>query len=172
LRKYRKRLKLLLEGYKLKRSGTGLKLKGKRFGNLTIDPVALQADSLRALADDGDVMFQTQVDESLYDLLTKRFDKSKRYTPHAVETFKRLAALAGLPIHGRGKSKKHKLIHGGVLYYNDPDALVERLHLLCASKQAGNTGLDNEISAILDELLRGGAISKELTVQLNKRRLL
>ena len=67
--------------------------------NLTIDPVALQASSLRTLADDGDVVFQTQVDESLYDLLTKRYDKAKRYTPHAVETFKQLAALAGLPIH-------------------------------------------------------------------------
>jgi hypothetical protein len=29
---------------------------------------------------------------------------------------------------------------------------VERLKLLCASKQAGNTGVDNEIISIIEEL--------------------
>jgi len=35
-----------------------------------------------------------------------------------------------------------------------PDALVDRLELLLASKAAGNTGLRNEIVSICDELLR------------------
>ena len=37
---------------------------------------------------------------------------------------------------------------------SDPNALCERLELLMASKQAGNTGLRNEIVSICDELLR------------------
>jgi len=37
---------------------------------------------------------------------------------------------------------------------NHPNALCERLELLMVSKQAGNTGLRNEIVRICDELLR------------------
>jgi len=37
---------------------------------------------------------------------------------------------------------------------SDPNALCERLELLMVSKQAGNTGLRNEIASICDELLR------------------
>jgi len=36
----------------------------------------------------------------------------------------------------------------------DPNALCERLELLMASKQAGNTRLRNEIVSICDELMR------------------
>jgi len=52
--------------------------------------------------------------------------------------------LAGLPVHKR-RSNKNKLILGAgpspqqVLYYKDPDTLVERLQLLVTSKRAGNT---------------------------------
>ena len=37
---------------------------------------------------------------------------------------------------------------------SDPNALCERLELLIVSKQAGNTGVRNEIESICDELLR------------------
>ena len=43
---------------------------------------------------------------------------------------------------------------------SDPSALLERFDLLVASKQAGNTGLQNEIVSILDELLRQKVIDK------------
>jgi hypothetical protein len=39
---------------------------------------------------------------------------------------------------------------------SDPTALLERLDLLLASKQAGNTGVRNEAVAICDELKRLG----------------
>jgi len=42
----------------------------------------------------------------------------------------------------------------GIILPSDPNALCERLELLMASKQAGNTGLRNEIVSICDELLR------------------
>lgn len=183
LSKYRERLRTLRKSHELvvepqlaaaqqQRSGSGLKMKGNRFGTLSIDPIALQAGKLQAY-DGGNLVFEAPADASLHDLLTKRFVKTKQYSPLAVDTFKKLVELAGLPIHGR-KSKKHRLFaaaqqHGGaVQYYNDPEQLVERLQLLIASKQAGNTGVDNEISAILDELMRTGAIPKDLCIQLNK----
>lgn len=113
-------------------------------------------------------MLEAPADQALYDLLTKRFVKTKRYTPAAVETFKKLVGMAGLPVHG-GKSKKHQLIRGGAIqYYNHPDILFERLEILVAGRKAGNTGLDNEISAILDELMRTGVIEKVEALQLNK----
>jgi len=55
---------------------------------------------------------------------------------------------------------------------SDPNALCERLELLMASKQAGNTGLRNEIVSICDELLRQKNLSrdayKNLMLALNK----
>ena len=170
---YRERLRLFIEGHKLAKKGKGfavpLQLKGNKFGDLLIDPLALSTGALRAFKG-GNLVFEAPADESLFSLLTKRFVKTKQYAPQAIETFKKLIQLSGLPVHGR-RNKKSKLVQGSgtsVQYYNNPDALVERLQLLLASRTAGNTGVDNEISAILDELLRSGAISKELALQLNR----
>jgi len=44
---------------------------------------------------------------------------------------------------------------------SDPNALIERLDLLLASKQAGNTGVRNELVSICDKLLRQDVIDKE-----------
>lgn len=38
------------------------------------------------------------------------------------------------------------------IYWDDPNELVDRLKLLIASRDAGNTGLDNEIISIMEEL--------------------
>ena len=43
---------------------------------------------------------------------------------------------------------------------SDPNALLERLNLLMASREAGNTGTRNELVSICDELLRQRVISK------------
>lgn len=40
-----------------------------------------------------------------------------------------------------------------VIYFDDPNELVDRLRTLLASEQAGNTGHTNEINAILEELI-------------------
>jgi hypothetical protein len=171
---YRDRLHLLPRGQQLteKHLGTGLqlKLRGNQFGNLTIDPASLAAGRVQAFHG-GSLVLEAPADGTLHSLLTKRFVKMKQYTPQAVETFKQLVELSGLPVHGR-KSKKHQLIRGGAVYYDDPNVLVERLQLLVASKQAGNTGLDNKISAILDELMRCGAVPKDQALQLNRALLL
>lgn len=45
------------------------------------------------------------------------------------------------------------------VYWDDPNELVDRLRLLVASAQAGNTGVKNEILNILEELREAGLIS-------------
>ena len=44
---------------------------------------------------------------------------------------------------------------------SDPNALLERLDLLMASKEAGNTGTRNELVSICEELLRQRVIGKK-----------
>ena len=44
---------------------------------------------------------------------------------------------------------------GVIVIPSDPNALFERLDLLLASKEAGNTGVENEAVAICDELKTG-----------------
>ena len=53
------------------------------------------------------------------------------------------------------KLQKHSLV-----YWNDPNELVDRLRLLLASKAAGNTGLSNEILSIYEELYEAGIIKR------------
>lgn len=55
------------------------------------------------------------------------------------------------------KSKKNT----DLVYWDDPNELIERLKLLLASKAAGNTGLNNEIIAIIEELREAGIINTE-----------
>ena len=58
----------------------------------------------------------------------------------------------------RGKGLKNKIVDA--IYYPSIDDLCVKLIELKAAKQAGNTGLDNNINSILDELLRVQAIDK------------
>jgi len=71
----------------------------------------------------------------------------------------------------RGK-KIRKKAGKGIILPSDPNALCERLELLMVSKQAGNTGLRNEIVSICDEPLRQKILSrdayKNLMLTLNK----
>lgn len=47
-----------------------------------------------------------------------------------------------------------------LVYWDDPNELVERLKLLIASKTAGNTNLDNEIISIIEELAESKIIEE------------
>lgn len=47
-----------------------------------------------------------------------------------------------------------------LVYWDDPNELVDRLRLLLASKAAGNTGVSNEILSIFEELLEAGLIKR------------
>lgn len=46
------------------------------------------------------------------------------------------------------------------VYWDDPNELIERLKILIASKDAGNTNHDNEIISIIEELKEAGIIKE------------
>jgi len=48
-----------------------------------------------------------------------------------------------------------------VILYRHPNELVGKLALQCAAKEAGNTGLHNTITFILDELVRIKALGHD-----------
>lgn len=60
-------------------------------------------------------------------------------------------------VTGEGLPSKKKVKRDiSYVYWDDPNELVERLKLLIASRDAGNTGLDNEIISIIEELREAG----------------
>src|SRR5271157_1463341 len=65
-----------------------------------------------------------------------------------------------------GKGLRNKTVD--VIYYPSVEDLCANLAQLHAAKQAGNTGLDNNINTVLDELLRVQAIDKTIYNKLYK----
>src|SRR5260221_3595268 len=57
---------------------------------------------------------------------------------------------------GRGRPRKYP----DTIVYNNPNELCEKLAELVTAKEAGNTGLDNSINSILDELLKIKSVNK------------
>lgn len=97
-----------------KQTGTGLKnpsrraytLDGDRFGNLVVDLPKLFAtgrtvDGKRkfvAYKDGHKVLTISPVDDTLVDLLTKRYDPKVAYTDAARDAFRQIVALSDLPV--------------------------------------------------------------------------
>lgn len=158
-RQYVKRLRLILSGQKLLVEGRGM-LVGNKFGNLTIDRNELDLGRLKA-SKNGTIVINEPADRSLYNLLTKRYSKKHKYSCTALKTFKKLMELADI-----GSKQSAAAAVGGAIYYNDPNDLVDRLQLLVASQEAGNTGVNNDISDIIDELLKKAYISKDVAIKL------
>ena len=98
---------------------------------------------------DGDKMFEkekTQAEKYLK-------HKDKRITQQTKEVIRqRLSKGKGLK--GSGLKKNY------VTLPSDPSELVDRLTLLSGSKDAGNTGVYNEMVSICDELLKRKIIGK------------
>ena len=59
----------------------------------------------------------------------------------------------------RGKGRPRK--YPDTLFYNNPNELFDKLDENFTAKTAGNTGLDNIINSILDELLSKKYIDKK-----------
>lgn len=92
-----------------------------------------------------------------------RATRAKKYTQIIKTLYPKLPSVS--PVK---KTKKKKKTGAGAfvpleqkrtyVYWDDPNELVERLALLVASKEAGNTGLEREILSIEEELREGGYI--------------
>ena len=58
---------------------------------------------------------------------------------------------------------------GVVVIPSDPNALLERLELLLASKEAGHTGVGNQLVSICDELKKQDSKSYKKLISIIKR---
>ena len=137
IRNYYDRLTMLVQSKEVT-VGTGLPLQSKnllhnsQLGNLKIK---FNGNTMQAFdSKTGDLVLEEIADDSLFDLLTKKYYKNKKYTKDALLTYAKLIDLA----FGTGKIPRNKKMN-----------LVNRLRLLLASKQAGNTGIDDEIKDLI-----------------------
>ena len=107
---------------------------------------------------DGKKVYDKQVDFDTLDLLTKRFNsKKKKYSPLSKMVFDELNRISDIPIHRT--SNKYKKIGSGVVYYNNPVELLDRLELLGGSILAGNNDVKNEFSKIAHTLNKLGVLN-------------
>ena len=79
------------------------------------------------------------------------------------KSWKKTLVLYRQKIHGLEGAKQFvgKGVKTDVIFYASDEDLCSRLSELDAAKRAGNTGLDDRINSVLDELLRTRAISKD-----------
>ena len=136
------------------------KISDSSYGNLSVDVPRLMNEMKLNVFRGGKIIYQADADKSLVDLLTKRFNPRKKYSLNAVKIFNDLNLLANLPRHP--SSGKSKLLGSGVVYYNDPNELAERMKILVGSMAAGNNSpvIKNDLAMINDEFLRIGAIDQ------------
>lgn len=106
----------------------------------------------------------------LHDLLSKKFNSRRNYSQASIDAYRKLAQLAGVPINVSQQNGKAKILQGRVnskaqkgqgtrkntkyVYYDDPNQLIERLHVITGSIDAGNVSpsLKDEASHLMDLL--------------------
>ena len=147
------------------------KISGSAYGNLSVDVPKLKNEMKLNVFRGGKIIYQADADKSLVDLLTKRFNPRSSYSLNAVKIFNDLNLLANLPRHP--SSGKSKLLGSGVVYYNDPNELAERMKILVGSMAAGNNSpvIKNDLAMINDEFLKIGAIDKQIHEKFYKKYL-
>ena len=177
IQKYRTRIKLLDEGQPLLSpsfTGSGVRKykqpkrnaykigAGGQYGDLMFNVPRLLNEMVIEAAKGGSIIYEQPADKSLIDLLTKKYNPRKAYSLKAIQIFQDLCRLANMPKH-RSSGKSKLLRRGGQIYYTSPEDLMNRLELLTGTRIAGNTNLEirNEISEILDHLLKNKEISKK-----------
>ena len=168
IRKYRQRIGIVEEGAKTLKVGQGIYTQKKRnaykinpntgvYGNVRIDVPKLYGQLKLIAHKDGKKVYDKQVDFDTLDLLTKRFNSKKKYSPLSKMVFDDLNRISDIPIHRT--SNKYKKIGAGVVYYNNPADLLDRLELLGGSILAGNNGVKNEFSKVAHTLNKLGVLN-------------
>jgi len=76
------------------------------------------------------------------------------------KSLKKTLELYRQKVHGLEGAKQFVGKGVDVIFYPNVEDLCSTLTQLDAAKRAGNTGLDNRINSVLDELLKTGAVTK------------
>jgi len=122
-----------------------------------------------------------RVTKGLYELLTSR--RPKNYTEHDQQVYKKMLTVSRAHLKSNGQIKANsgekyqqvikklfppppafkglqpsKFGASVYKYWNSADELVDRLRLLIASQEAGNTSHRNEIISIIEELKEEGIV--------------
>ena len=173
LQKYRRRIKIIPEGMKTIKKGSGytqpkrnaykISSSGK-YGGLMIDIPKLMGQLRLVATKDKRKVMDKKVDFDTIDLLTKRFNSKKKYSDIAKMVFDELNQLSEIPIHK--SSKKFKKLGSGVVYFNDANDLIDRMELLGGSILAGNNGVKEEFSQIAHKLNQLGLINNKQLIDL------
>lgn len=79
-----------------------------------------------------------------------------KFSRNATISLESIPTGKGIPLYKKVKENTD------YVYWDNPNELVGRLKLLLASQAAGNTGVNNEIIAIVEELYEAGIINVEL----------
>ena len=138
------------------------KIQDGGYGGLVIDLPKLFNEMKLNVFRGGKLVYQSDADKSLVNLLTKRFNPKTKYSMNAVRIFNDLNTLANMPKHR--SSGKSRMVGSSVTYYNNANELADRMKILIGSIAAGNNFpvLKNDLSQINDELLRINAIDQGL----------
>ena len=165
IQKYRNRIAIIPEG--LETMGSGIYTQKKRnaykidrngqYGGLIIDLPKLYGHLKVIAHKNGQKVYDKQADFDTLDLLTKRFNSKKKYSDLSKIIFDELNQISGIPIHQT--SSKFKKIGQGVIYYNNPNDLLDRMELLGGSILAGNDGVKKEFTQIAHTLNKIGVIN-------------
>ena len=176
LQKYRGRIKIIPEGMKTIKKGSGytqpkrnaykISSSGK-YGGLMIDIPKLMGQLRLVATKDKRKVMDKKVDFDTIDLLTKRFNSKKKYSDIAKMVFDELNQLSEIPIHK--SSKKFKKLGSGVVYFNDANDLIDRMELLGGSILAGNNGVKEEFSQIAHKLNQLGLINNKQLIDLSQQ---
>ena len=145
------------------------KISGSAYGGLSVDVPRLKNEMKLNVFRGGKLIYHADADKSLVDLLTKRFNPKRSYSLNAVKIFNDLNLLANLPRHP--SSGKSKLLGSGVVFYNNPNELAERMKILVGAMAAGNNSpvIKNDLSMINDEFLKIGAIDQTIHEKFYKK---
>ena len=130
-----------IKGFQRKRNAYKLS-KGGSFGHVYIDPAKLRMNRLSVKDKAGNSLIDNVVENSLIDLLTKRYNPKVEYKPEAKDIFKDLTRFSGFKKSKR--SGKQKLLDGSTvtLVPDTPKDILARLTLLLGTRRAGNNSLD------------------------------
>ena len=139
------------------------------YGNVTIDVPKLYGQLKLTAHKDGKKVYDKQVDFDTPDLLTKRFNSKKKYSPLSKMVFDDLNRISDIPFHRT--SHKYKKIGSGVVCYNNPADLLDRLELLGGSILAGND-VKNEFTKIAHTLNKLGILNNKQLNNLLKEYIL
>jgi len=135
------------------------------FGSVQVSLPDLAAMKLKATKG-GKLVMNKRVDPDFVDLVTKRFNPKRHYSPASVEMFRQLVRHSDLPMD-REQTGKMKLLYPGARGkgvqppMSVPEA-VARLTVLTGELDSGNnsTALKNELGGVIDYLVRQRQLSK------------